>query len=383
MIRSLFNFCACRFLPALVVLLALIVGWLASSDYPEGRFFATIIPLMKGIPPPSIIGHGMMSGTPPVPDEFTPQPRPEGETFVELRGSGDKMPQEGIGMCCRPAAYDDVLVKNTVLWHLLQGGRHIDTASMYLNHRAIGEGIKEAIKRGIPRSEIFVVTKVNPREYGRNSSEAAVQRFLDELGLEYLDMILMHLPISFPYMTNECTSAGFNNTQCRHETWAGLSAAREKGLVRNLGVSNFNVKQLQDLEEFGGAPISNHQMMYNPWAPEHVNRAFDFCREKGIAVTAYNSLGGIMEFAMATTAATLKRIAAAKKVSVTSVLLRWMTQKGGIVIPGSGNPKHIRENINIYSFALDEKEMKELDDLAHDESAKKFFYADEGTFDWA
>ena len=69
------------------------------------------------------------------------------------------------------------------------------------------------------------------------------------------EVILMHFPISFPYMTNECTSAGYNNTQCRHETWAGLSAAREKGLVRNLGVSNFNVKQLKDLEEFGGAPM--------------------------------------------------------------------------------------------------------------------------------
>ena len=68
-------------------------------------------------------------------------------------------------------------------------------------------------------------------------------------------------------------------------------------------------------------------MMYNPWAPDHVNRAFAFCRQNGIVVTAYNSLGGLMEFAMATTAATLKRIAAAKKVSVPSVLLRWMTQK--------------------------------------------------------
>ena len=71
-----------------------------------------------------------------------------------------------------------------MLWHLLQGGRHIDTASLYLNHRACGEGIREAIKRGVPREEIFVVTKINPREYGRNSSEAAVRLFLEELGLE-------------------------------------------------------------------------------------------------------------------------------------------------------------------------------------------------------
>ena len=73
---------------------------------------------MKGYIPPQIIGHGHMIGTPPIPDDYKPQPRPEGETFVTLVGSKDKMPQDGIGMCCRPTAFDDVLVERTILWFL-------------------------------------------------------------------------------------------------------------------------------------------------------------------------------------------------------------------------------------------------------------------------
>merc|ERR1719240_2440816 len=108
---------------------------------------------------------------------------------------GDKMPGNGIGMCCRPTAYDPVSVRNTILWYLLKGGRHIDTASMYMNHEAIGLGIKDAMARGIPRKEIFVTTKIFSDNFGYEASIHRTRRMAVELGLDYIDLVLIHAPI--------------------------------------------------------------------------------------------------------------------------------------------------------------------------------------------
>ena len=118
------HFLVTRLLTVTVVFLAMTVGWLAQSHLPLGRLFATIVPLFKGIMPPSVVGHGKMKGTPTVPDDLQPQPRPTGELFLDLPDSNDKMPAAGLGMCCRPTAYDDVLVRRTITWYLLQGGTH-------------------------------------------------------------------------------------------------------------------------------------------------------------------------------------------------------------------------------------------------------------------
>ena len=231
-----------RILPAIIVLLAILISFFMSHELPLGLFFATIIPLTKFHLPPSIIGHGNMDGTPPVPDDMVPLPRPSDESFLELPG-GKQMPQNGLGMCCRPTAYDHVLVYRTVLWYLLLGGRHIDGAHLYLNHKAIGEGIAEAIRRGVKRSEIFVTTKIFPTQFGYESASSLVPRYLEELGLEYIDLLLLHFPsIPFP---SPCSKEGKNATECRQETWKALSEARSAGLVQNVGVSNFAVSHLQ------------------------------------------------------------------------------------------------------------------------------------------
>lgn len=109
-----------RLVPTIILLIAIFIGWLSQSESPEGLFFAILVPALKGYKPPAIFGHGHMVGTPPVPDDMTPLPRPEQETFLQLPGGSSKlMPQNGLGMCCRPTAYDDVLVERSVLWYLL------------------------------------------------------------------------------------------------------------------------------------------------------------------------------------------------------------------------------------------------------------------------
>ena len=105
------------------------------------------------------------------------------------------MPQIGLGMCCRPTAYDHVLVERSILWFLLMGGRLIDGAHVYLNHRAIGRGIKEAVKRGVPREEVFVTTKIAPTHFGYNTTKNLVPTFLEELdATNHFDIALLDCP---------------------------------------------------------------------------------------------------------------------------------------------------------------------------------------------
>ena len=110
-------------------------------------------------------------------------------------------------MCCRGSAYDDESVRRTVLWYLLQGGRHIDTAMLYLNHKPIGMAIEEAIARGVPRSEIFLVTKLTDRAYskGKETIDGLLLEFARDLRVEYLDLVLLHVPRPFIALGHTCS----------------------------------------------------------------------------------------------------------------------------------------------------------------------------------
>jgi len=336
---------------------------------------------MKGKLPPTIFGHGHMKGTPEVPQDLVPEARPSKETFLVLPGTKDKMPQNGLGMCCRYSAYDDVLVRRTVLWYLMLGGRHIDGAHMYLNHEAIGLGIKDAMERGIPRKEIFVTTKISPYHFGYNATKDIVPTYVKELGLDYIDLILMHAPVTFPTMSNECTKNKIPPKDCRQQTWKALSELRKDGFVRNAGVSNFGIKHLKEIQEMSPdvvAPIANNQIQFSPFTPPHVADVVSYCHKHDITITAYSSLGGTLQHAEAQTVETLTGLATKYDKSVAQVMLRWVMQSdsNAAVIPGTGNPKHMRENLDIYSFDLSEQDKKAIDDLKHDEEAKKFFYVD-------
>ncbi|KAL3913505.1 MAG: hypothetical protein SGARI_000626 [Bacillariaceae sp.] len=257
-------------IPSVVIGIALLLGWLNQAEIPEGRIFATVIPLSGKVWPPSIVGHGKMQGTPPVPDDMVAVPRPEHESFVELV-DGYQMPQIGIGMCCRPTAYDDVLVERTILWHLLQGGRLIDGAHIYLNHEAIGKGIQAAEQRGVPRDQVFLTTKLYPSFFGYNTTLEIVPKWLDQLQVEYIDLVLMHAPFRFPgvgYVSKECNALGLSKQECREETWKALSELKSKGIVRSIGVSNFNVKHMTELQNLDNvSPIAVNQFQFGPWSP--------------------------------------------------------------------------------------------------------------------
>ena len=378
---GVWGFLISRFVTGTVVFLALTIGWLCQAELPMGRFFATVIPLMKGIMPPTVVGHGKMKGTPPVPDDMEIHGRPAAERFLTLPGTGDLMPANGLGLCCRPTAYDDVLVRRSVLWYLLLGGRHLDGAHLYLNHEAVGLGIHDAVARGIDRKDIFVTTKLFCTHFGYNTTLETVPKFLDEMGLEYIDLVLMHSPSAFPFITsNECTKRGVDARTCRQETWKALSELRAKGLIRNVGVSNFGPRHLQDIEDLqledgsNIAPITNNQIQYSPFAPKHIQDTVEYCRDHNITVTAYSPLGGLTHRDLAEATKALQVIAERYQVTVAQVMLRWVVQKNMAVIPGTGNPKHMEENLAIYDFELSDADMQAIHNLQFEDQAEKFFF---------
>lgn len=362
-----------RLIPAVVLSVAIFVGWLSRHELPPGLFFATIIPIMKGgMMPPSIVGHGKMVGTPEVPEDMLPQSRPDKELFLSLP-NGEFMPQNGLGMCCRPSAYDDVLVYRTVLWYLLLGGRHIDGAHLYLNHKAIGRGIAEAVRRGVPRKDIFVTTKIFPTQFGYQSALDFVQRYVQELGLDYVDLVLLHFPSLPPIMSSPCSKEGGDPTECRLQTWKALSELRDQKLIRNAGVSNFAVKHLQELEGVG-APVANNQIYFNPFVPEHVMETVDYCTQRNITITAYSPLGGLMDQDKAMANDIVSSIATKYDQTKSQILLRWAIQRGFAVIPGTGNPNHQTENLQVYNFELTEQDMQTINELKY--NSEGFTYMD-------
>ena len=257
---------------ALVALLAAALGFFASQPIPEGTAFATIIPLANGVLPATIFGDkdGVLPPAweplvPAVPADATPAARPVAEIFRGLP-SGAQMPANGLGLCCRASAYDTESVRRSVLWYLLKGGRLLDTAQLYLNHRAVGLGIKDAIARGIPRSEMFITTKLTPRFYSGDSPTSAVAEWLEELGVGYLDLVLLHHPQGIPGVG---TCASGTPKECRANAWAKLGALQQSGVIKDLGVSNFNLRQIDELAAAGGAPVAVNQVQYNAFAPEY------------------------------------------------------------------------------------------------------------------
>jgi len=357
-----------------VALIASLVGFCSQAHIPEGRAFATIIPLANGYLPATIVGDDWWeerSPTPRVPADLKPAARPSGEKFLSLRGTKDSFPMLGLGLCCRATAYDFHSVSRSVLWYLLKGGRHLDAAYLYMNNEAIGHAIAAAAERGVQRSELFVTSKLGPRFYSGNEVDVEVRTMLKQLGLDYLDLVLLHHPEGFGPL-GRCRNG--TAVECRVNAWTKLSALRDAGLVRNIGVSNFGISQIEALEKLGLAPVSVNQIQYNPWAPDWQQEVVDYCQKHSIAITAWSPFQGtMMQHASMFTVESLQQIARSSGKTVAQVVLRWAVQKGVVAIPGTSNPAHMDENLaGVYSFALSTEQMGIIDAVRSDPKAKGF-----------
>jgi diketogulonate reductase-like aldo/keto reductase len=246
--------------------------------------------------------------------------------------NGARMPVLGLGVWQLSAGRD---AEQAVEWALEAGYRLIDTASMYRNEQSVGAAIRSS---GIPREEVFVTTKLPPPH-----TDAARQlaKSLDRLGLEYVDLYLIHWPLPF------------GNTR----VWHALESVQEEGLVREIGVSNFGVARLRKLLPRAQRRPAVDQVHFSPF--EFPRELLDFCREQGIVLEAYSPLErgrGVGHPAVVALADRLGRTPA-------QVLLRWAVQHGTVVIPKSGRRDRIVSNAQIFDFALGEEEMRLLDGL--------------------
>ena len=253
-----------------------------------------------------------------------------------LLNNGCTMPILGLGTY----ALDHDTCVNSVMALLENGGRLIDTAYMYGNEEAVGEGVRRGMEAyGIPREDIFVITKIYPNQF--SDPEAAIDMALQKLNIGYIDMMLLHHP-----------GAGDVYAYKVMEQYV------EAGKIRSLGLSNWYV---EELTEFLPQVTIIPALVQNEIHPYYQEQdVVPFIQDKGIVVQCWYPLGGRGYTAELLGDDTIQTIAAAHGVSAAQVILRWDLQRGIVVIPGSSNPEHIRENLDLFGFELSEEEMRQI-----------------------
>ena len=265
------------------------------------------------------------------------------DSHTVLLNSGYTMPILGLGTY----SLDHDTCVRSVMAHLKNGGRLIDTAFMYKNEEAVGEGVRRAMEEyGIPREEIFVITKIYPTQFG--DPEAAIDMALEKLDIGYIDMMLLHHP-------------GTGDVKA----YKAMEKYVAAGKIRSLGLSNWYVEELTDFLPQVTIPPALVQNEIHPYYQEQ--DVVPFIQEKGIVVQCWYPLGGRGHTKELLGDATIRKIAEAHGVSAAQVILRWDLQRGIVVIPGSGNPEHIKENLDLFGFELTDAEMAEIAALDRNE----------------
>lgn len=243
---------------------------------------------------------------------------------------GSKIPQIGMGAYLLPD--DDTTVESLVAG-LKMGYRLIDTAAAYTNERSVGKAIRES---GIPREEIYLTTKLWVQDYGYENASKAVDKCLERLGLDYIDLLLIHRP------------AGDNIG-----AYKALEDAQKAGKVKSIGICNHTVGQLTELLANTSVIPAVNQVECHPLQQEKALRSL--LDEKNIVLESWFPLGhGSKRLNLN---ADLLQMAERYGKSVQQLILRWHIQEGFVVIPKSSNPEHMKDNLNIFDFEISEEDM--------------------------
>ncbi|WP_152392835.1 aldo/keto reductase [Paenibacillus guangzhouensis] len=253
--------------------------------------------------------------------------------------NGVKMPGFGLGVF---KVEEGPELVNAVKVAIKHGYRSIDTAAIYGNEEGVGQGIREGLQEaGISREEVFVTSKVWNADLGYESTIAAYETSLKKLGLEYLDLYLIHWPVEGKYK----------------EAWRALETLYKEGRVKAIGVSNFQIHHLENIMKDAEIKPVINQVECHPRLTQKELQAF--CEQHGIQLEAWSPLmqGELLDNEVLTT------IAAKYNKSVAQVILRWDIQNGIITIPKSTKEHRIVENAAIFDFELTKEDMKRIDEL--------------------
>jgi 2,5-diketo-D-gluconate reductase A len=241
-----------------------------------------------------------------------------------------EIPQLGFGVFQVPPEDTQATVEEA----LQTGYRHIDTAAAYRNEAGVGAAIAAS---GLPREEIFVTTKLWNAAHGRDATLAAAEKSLAELGVQQVDLYLIHWPLPFEdlYM----------------ETWRAFEELKADGMTRSIGVSNFRLEELERLQSEAEQQPTVNQIELHPYLQQPELHAWH--AEHGVATEAWSPIAQ----GAALDDETIGTIAAHHERSPAQTILRWHVQLGNVVIPKSVTPARIRENFEIFDFELSEDDM--------------------------
>ncbi|UQW96212.1 aldo/keto reductase [Rummeliibacillus sp. G93] len=256
--------------------------------------------------------------------------------------NGLKMPWFGLGVFKVEEGPDLVNAVKTAIKH---GYRSIDTAAIYGNEEGVGQGIREGLKEaGISREELFVTSKVWNDDLGYESTLAAYETSLKKLGLDYLDLYLIHWPVEGKYK----------------DAWRALETLYKDGRVKAIGMSNFQIHHLEDLMKDAEVKPMINQVECHPRLTQKDLKSF--CQEHGIQLEAWSPLmqGQLLDNPE------LKEIANKYDKSIAQIILRWDLQNGIVTIPKSTKEHRIVENASIFDFELTAEDMEQIDSLNQD-----------------
>lgn len=264
--------------------------------------------------------------------------------------TGSQIPKIGFGTYqVTPSSAAQAAVSSA----LDAGYRLIDTALMYNNEQGVGQAIRES---GIDRNELFVTTKLWSDLLGYQSALDGFETSLTRLGLEYVDLYLIHWPASMLHQDDK-----ENNQRLRRDTWRAMEEIAKSGRAKNIGVSNYVVHHLEELLKYANVLPAVNQIEFHPFVYEAQRPIVEMCQKYEIRVEAYSPLsrGGWANDH------TVQEIAQAYDKTGAQVLIRWAMQHDTVSLPRSTNPRHIVENLDVFDFTLTPEDMHALNGLTN------------------
>ena len=250
---------------------------------------------------------------------------------ARVLADGNEIPLLGLGVW---QVADGRACEDAVRWALEAGYRHVDTAQAYGNERSVGRAVRDS---GLPRGDVFITTKFDP---GRRDPVAEVQRSLERLSVDFVDLYIVHWPQGGPTWA-----------------WEGMQRAREHGYARSIGVSNFSGSDLDAVLQVADIPPVINQVQFSPF--EFRRALLEACERQGVALEAYSPLGTGRHLGDRRVA----RIAEGVGRTPAQVLLRWSLQRDVVVLPKSTHRERISQNAQVFDFALSDEDMAALDEL--------------------
>lgn len=264
------------------------------------------------------------------------------QSYVQLN-DGNRIPQFGMGVYTIPEGKETI---DACLNAFELGYRHIDTAHAYQNERSVGKAVRQS---GLKREEIWITTKLWPNEYGEGITEKAIDKMLERLDTDYIDLLLLHQQFG-DYIG----------------AWKDMEKAVKEGKVRSIGLSNFESERLEEVLSFATIKPSVLQVECHPYYQQ--NALKKRLEPYGTVIESWYPIGhGDHDLI---NEEVFTKLAQKYKKSNVQIMLRWHIQEGNIVFPKSTNPKHIQDNIDIFDFELTEEEMNEIRAL---DKGKRFF----------